>query len=56
MSQILKAKASAQINQSNMGYSGRFHALKDDKNTYFVVFNHYHKATLKLKLDTIHTE
>lgn len=53
---LLKVKASAQVNQSYLGHSGKSHAGKDDKDTYFVVFKHYHKATPKLKLDTIHTE
>lgn len=51
-----QAKASAQINQSYLGHSGRSHALKDDKDSYFVVFKNYHKATPKLKLDTTHIE
>lgn len=54
VTELLKAKASAQITQSYLGHSGRSHALKDGKDSYFVVFKHYHKATPKLKLDAIH--
>lgn len=48
---LLKAEASAQINQSYLGHFGKSHALKGDKDAYFVVFEHYHKATPKVKLD-----
>lgn len=51
-----KPSTSAQINQSYLGHSGRSHALKDDKDSYFVVFKNYHKATPQMKLDTIHIE
>lgn len=39
-----------------MGHSGKSHALKGEKDMYFVFLKHYHEATPKVKLDTIHAE